>query len=42
MGYVINDINFTNSYGYGYRYNYNYGYGYGKDGQKNPWYKRLI
>lgn len=44
MGYVINDINFTSSYGYGYNYNYGYGYGYGygKEGEKLPWYKRII
>lgn len=46
MGYVINDIDFTSSYGYGYGYNYNYnygyGYGYGKNIEKLPWYKRLF
>ena len=46
MGYVINDINFSSSYGYGYGYNYNYnygyGYGYGKDIEKKSWYKRFL
>lgn len=43
MGYVINDVNFNNSYGYGYGYNYGYGYGYGADvEQKKPWYKKLF
>ncbi len=46
MGYVINDINFSSSYGYGYGYNYNYnygyGYGYGKEIEKKSWYKRFL
>ncbi|MFV5693009.1 GumC family protein [Flavobacterium sp. LT1R49] len=40
MGYVINDVDLTSSYGYGY--NYGYGYGYGKDTEKKAWYKRFI
>jgi capsular exopolysaccharide synthesis family protein len=44
MGYVINDIDFSSTYGYGYGYNYNYGYGYGysKEIQKKPWYKYFL
>lgn len=44
MGYVINDIDFNNSYayGYGYSYNYGYGYGYGKDMDKKTWYSRFL
>jgi capsular exopolysaccharide synthesis family protein len=44
MGYVINAIDFSSSYGYGYGYNYNYGYGYGynKENETAPWYKRLF
>jgi capsular exopolysaccharide synthesis family protein len=42
MGYVINDVDFTGSYGYGYGYNYGYGYGYGKDMEAKPWYKRFF
>jgi tyrosine-protein kinase Etk/Wzc len=49
MGYVVNGIDFTCSYGYGYgygygynyNYNYGYGYGYGKDAIKQPWYKKI-
>ncbi|MGE6356504.1 GumC family protein [Flavobacterium sp. NPDC079362] len=38
MGYVLNDIDFTSSYGYGY--NYGYGYGYGKEVVKKSWFQK--
>lgn len=46
MGYVVNDIDFTSSYGYGYgyqySYNYGYSYGYGVDTKKKlPWYNKI-
>ena len=46
MGYVVNDIDFTSSYGYGYgyqySYNYGYNYGYGVDTKKKlPWSKKI-
>lgn len=39
MGYVVNDIDFTSSYGYSY--NYGYGYGYGKEIEKETRLQRL-
>jgi len=42
MGYVVNDIDFTNTYGYGYSYNYGYAYGYGFDMKSKSWYNRLV
>lgn len=39
MGYVVNDIDFTSSYGYSY--NYGYGYGYGKEVEKETRLQKL-
>lgn len=45
MGYVINGIDFTATYGYGYGYNYGYnygyGYGYGVEVEQPSIYKRI-
>jgi capsular exopolysaccharide synthesis family protein len=40
MGYVINDINFSSSYGYKYAYNYGYAYGYGRENAKKSWFEK--
>jgi capsular exopolysaccharide synthesis family protein len=49
VGYVVNSIDHSNTYGYGYgygygyAYGYNYGYGYGYGGDEEvvkPWYRR--
>ncbi|CAD0006584.1 GumC family protein [Flavobacterium salmonis] len=39
MGYVVNDIDFSSSYGYSY--NYGYGYGYGKEIEKETRLEKL-
>lgn len=43
-GFVVNAIDYTNTYGYGYGYGYNYGYGYGYGLEEaaKPWFQKGI